>query len=324
MTADELGLKPRAAFYQTLGSSLESGLDIKRALGLAVVHPSLANSITAAGRAIEKGSSFGDALAQTGVFPRADLGLIRAGEKSGQLPDALKELADYHTRNMSLRARMTWSLAIPALVFVAAVCAGHLSVWYFQGVNAFVRGVIPAILIGFGGVWIAWLALETLYRHSSAFARLAFHFNLPLIPSPVAAANRVVFYFLYSRMFRAGLSHDDILSAIREAVGNEPMRDEIEAVRRIVASRRPLSEALAGVAFLPRDECAQLASAEASGQLHETADRLYRFHLQRLEQSYSRLPWAIGIVVYAGVSIYMIKAILGIWTGIWRAREAFL
>jgi general secretion pathway protein F len=70
------------------------------------------------------GQSLSAAMAaQDSVFPRLDVGLVRAGEAGGSLPATLTQLADYLERQRALRARVVGALVYPAVLLAVVVAA---------------------------------------------------------------------------------------------------------------------------------------------------------------------------------------------------------
>jgi type IV pilus assembly protein PilC len=79
--------------------------------------------------AVEGGESLDNALARMGDrFPRVYSAVIRAGERSGNLPAVLSMMTEYSRRAVDLRSHVRASLVYPAVVLVVAlgILAGML------------------------------------------------------------------------------------------------------------------------------------------------------------------------------------------------------
>lgn len=72
--------------------------------------------------AIRSGSSFADALGEAGPpFDRLFVGMVRAGEAGGTLPEVLQQLSDYMARMRELRASVTAALIYPCILLAVSV-----------------------------------------------------------------------------------------------------------------------------------------------------------------------------------------------------------
>lgn len=71
---------------------------------------------------LSMGDSFSDALAKQGeAFPRLLINMVKAAELTGELPEALDDMADYYTETEATRKQMISALTYPSIVFVMAI-----------------------------------------------------------------------------------------------------------------------------------------------------------------------------------------------------------
>ena len=67
---------------------------------------------------LEAGSSLSDAMVSQGVFSCEVTGLVRAGEKTGRLEEALRSLAEYYEDRVRITRQLRSALAYPCLLLM--------------------------------------------------------------------------------------------------------------------------------------------------------------------------------------------------------------
>lgn len=120
------GVAPRTLAYTTrqLADLLGGGLPLLSALTLLArqtEHATLARVIDALAVAVRDGRALGDALAQhPAVFPPLYVSMVKAGEVSGGLEQALARLAELGENEAELRSRVLGASAYPIFVLLVA------------------------------------------------------------------------------------------------------------------------------------------------------------------------------------------------------------
>lgn len=127
--ADELVMMTR-----NLGSMLVAGLPLSRALSVIErqsKNPRLKGVITDIQARINKGDQFNEALgAYPKVFDDLYVAMVRAGEESGALADALRILSIQMERSSSLRKKIKGAMIYPMIVISVMVIIGVLMMIY--------------------------------------------------------------------------------------------------------------------------------------------------------------------------------------------------
>jgi general secretion pathway protein F len=104
---------------RTLAALLPAGLPLARALGAAsnLAHGAVAARLDQVRARVERGDSLATALAEhADVFPPVYVGLVRAGERSGDLDGAFLRLAEQLEREEQLRAKLASAMVYPAVL----------------------------------------------------------------------------------------------------------------------------------------------------------------------------------------------------------------
>jgi len=109
-------------FTRQLFNLTKSGVTILRALEIIALqqkNQSFRGVVESLRIAVQQGQSFSDALADyPKMFPALYVAMIRAGEESGTLKDALADLAEYLRTQQEISSRVRTALAYPFLMLV--------------------------------------------------------------------------------------------------------------------------------------------------------------------------------------------------------------
>lgn len=96
-------------------------LDAIKALQLQTQQRSLSRVLEAVFESVSRGESLSHSLSDHRIFPQIVVQLIHVGEQSGTLDRALEQCRDHMAGRRTLRAEVTFALAYPALVTLAAL-----------------------------------------------------------------------------------------------------------------------------------------------------------------------------------------------------------
>src|SRR5439155_23702595 len=114
-------------FSRQLSSFLRAGVPILDSLGVVAeegASKKMQEVITDIQRRLRAGSSFGEAVSvHPKVFPGYYIAVCRASELTGQLDDALDQLAEYLEREAETRRELKSALTYPVIVFCLAIVA---------------------------------------------------------------------------------------------------------------------------------------------------------------------------------------------------------
>lgn len=119
---------------KNLSAMLSAGLSLSRALS--IIERQSGNKrlkaiVTKLSDSIKKGSSFHEALAEhSKVFPKIFVAMVRSGEESGSLADALAVVALQMERSEELVQKIRGAMIYPAIVITAVVIVGILMLIY--------------------------------------------------------------------------------------------------------------------------------------------------------------------------------------------------
>jgi len=116
--------RKKEEFYAEIFLLLQAGLDLKSAIELFSSQESnvkLKAIFTDIENKLIKGSSFSEALEQTGQFSLYEYYSVKIGEESGKLPEVVKELSHYYERKIKLQKQVFGALSYPFIILLTAV-----------------------------------------------------------------------------------------------------------------------------------------------------------------------------------------------------------
>lgn len=321
-----------ADLTRELATMLGAGQDLDRALRYALEtapNSRVRGAVTRLRDAVRDGSPLSMALMrEPGSFSRLYVGMVRAGEASGRLAEALARLAELLERQRRVAATVTSALIYPCLLAVAAV--GAVTLLLTQVLPQFVPlfeqsgAQLPAstqflidagafvsnwgILLLLAGLALVPLCGVALRRPGPRVAMDRLLLRLPIIGSLQRE-------LLAARLTRAlgtllvnGVPLIAALGIARDAVGN---RVAVAALDRAAQSARgggSLAQPLAEAAVFPVRTIHLLRLGEENAQLGAMALHAAEIHEERSRIAVQRL---VAMMVPA-ITILMGAAVAGI------------
>lgn len=277
---------------------------------------------------IEQGTTFAAALSAHPVFSEHVVQLVRVGEASGNLDNALRNAADHLERSRQVRLTVINALAYPAVVTLMAI-----------GVAAFlVFGVIPKIQKYLGGrgrslpgitqslldvtnwvqnslpyigivLFATLLALFFMYRWPPG--RLAMDsllLRIPVVGGILRLSGTAVLARSLGILIESGVTLLDSLKTVERLLGNRALGARVVAARESVLRGGTLATGLTAkrsfMPMLPR----MVAVGENAGTLAPVLAEVARFHENQLVVSIRRMSVLIEpvvIIVVGGIVAFV-------------------
>jgi type II secretory pathway component PulF len=342
------GRRPRgealATALRTLATLAGAGIPLDRALqfsGAQASHPEVAEAVGELLSRVREGAALSAAMRQQPVFGAFTAAVVRAGEESGTLDEALARLADHHERTSELASQLRAALLYPLLMGIVAglgvVVLLTFVVPRFVAMLGEVGGTLPLttrLLVGASDVvvrgWWVWLPIvavlvlftrawlsQTANRRRWHAARLrwpvAGELELEVMTARFARALGVLLH--------GGTSALAALRVAREGVTNDAMGARIDEAATAVGRGERIAEALG--AALPPLATQLFAAGEESGKLDEMCTRVaetYERQSERRLRTIVRLVEPALIIGFGGVvgfiALAMLQAVYSINAGI--------
>jgi type IV pilus assembly protein PilC len=309
-----------AEFYEQLGTMIEAGVSIVKALRTAerntprplrLVSRQLAD-------ACEAGTPLHLAMQDRFMkFDRLDCQTVTISEQSGMLDAGLKSLARYHDLRAIARRKLITASILPSIILSAAVFISRLPklvlAMFGQGQYSIGRYLIDTVglLAAIAGVivlgrmafrWVftipVWnVAAERFVRCLPVIGRLRFDYAL----SQWLSSMRM--------MLNAGMG---MIQALELASRNSPsplLRDAHDKFSPLLGSHMDVSEALRTARLFPEDLLQMWATGEQSGKMDDMLDRLARMYEDRWRRSIEVFAAWLPRVAYVFVALFIIVQI---------------
>jgi len=118
-----------AQFARTLSTLLENGVPVLTALKITeqiITNRIVKQAISKTREEVTDGKTIAQPLARSKVFPQLMVDLVKIGEDTGDVPGALKNVADTYENELSIALRVMTNMIEPVLIIVMAVGVGFL------------------------------------------------------------------------------------------------------------------------------------------------------------------------------------------------------
>jgi type II secretory pathway component PulF len=116
-------------FARTLSTLLENGVPVLTALKITeqiIPNRIIKEAISKTREEVTDGKTIAQPLARSKVFPQLMVDLVKIGEDTGNVPGALKNLADTYENELSIALRVMTNMIEPAMIIVMAIGVGFL------------------------------------------------------------------------------------------------------------------------------------------------------------------------------------------------------
>jgi len=333
---------------RAVAALLTAGLPLARALG-AAAHVATGDAAAATQTVrsrVERGESLASALgAYPALFSPLYVGLVRAGERSGDLAGAFTRLADQLERDERLRARLL-SLSVYPMILAAAGTVALIVLAFFvlprfaellQGTGSTLprsTALVLAIAAGLKRGWpllvalvagapllIAWTRRTPEGRRAAARILL----ELPVISNLRRQALGARVARLVGVMLGGGAPLLGALDETVECLPDPIAQEEVVRIRTRVREGAALNRAV-GEGSLFHPLLAQMvAVGEESGRLQEFLLKAAEIFEERTERGAQRLVTLLEpamIVTFGGivalVALSVLQAVYGVNAGVYR------
>jgi type II secretory pathway component PulF len=116
-------------FARTLSTLLTNGVPVL--VALKITEEIIPNSVVKQAIALTReevtdGKTIAQPLARSKLFPQLMIDLIRIGEDTGDVPGALRNIADTYESELTIQLRVMTNLIEPAMIIIMAVMVGGL------------------------------------------------------------------------------------------------------------------------------------------------------------------------------------------------------
>ncbi len=282
-----------AMMTREIATLLRAGLPLDRALEIVInlaSNDEVAEILSEVRQDVRGGASLHAALsAQTGVFSRFYLNMIRAGEAGGALGAVMARLTDFMERAKDLRETVKTALIYPTILILVAVISVVVLLIFVvpQFTQMFEESgkALPLptqIVVATGEFMQAWwwalaaggFLLYVLFRRQLADPDSRYRWDerflaLPLVGDLVAKVEMARFSRTLGTLLDNGVSLLGALSIVKETVGNSVMAERLDEVSAALRAGKGLGVTLMEAEVFPRLGVHMVMVGEETGRLSE-------------------------------------------------------
>ena len=332
--------------FQTIirsGIPMVSGL---RALEEQTNNERLSMAIKAIGQDIDKGQSLSDALSKhKRIFSELYVGMVRAGELSGNLEEVLERLSGVLEFQMKTREMLKSAMRYPVFVLVtlsiAFIILVNVVVPKFAPIfkNAKVALPLPTqILLLINDIFqkysvvvivVAFVLVVSFFLYKRTvigkYTFDRFKLWLPLIGEIILKICMGRFAFILENTVRSGIPIIKTLDIVSRSVGNEYIAEKVREIAVSIEKGRGITRPLKDAKIFPPLVIHLVATGEETGSLEEMLHEVSVHYDREVTYSVARLSaWIEPILTVglAGMVLFLALAIFMPWWDMMKALRA--
>lgn len=328
-------------FTRDLSVMLGAGLPLDKSLTLLekMADPQGAEMIRGLREDVRKGVALADAFANQNVFSHFYVNMIRAGEASGNLDQALGRMAEYLERSKALKEMVLSALTYPAILLGVAVLSVMLLLGYvvprFADLFNDMGGQLPlptrivmmASDFVLGWWWLLAAGAFLMFigaRHLLSKPGFKALFDekvlkLPLWGDLVRNTETSRFCRTLGVLLQGGVTMVTALTIARETVSNRVLKEQLHVAETALREGRSLSGTLIAGGHFPLLGMHMIQVGEETGRLEDMLLKVGDIYEGQVSSVIKRLltflePVLILIlgVMVAGIIISVLLGILGV------------
>jgi type IV pilus assembly protein PilC len=328
-------LKEKINFARNLATMVAAGLPLARAMQIFIKqtkNPKLKVALVSITDDLNKGTPLSDAMQKhSGIFPPVFVSLVRAGEESGGLVEALNVVGGQMEKTYTLKKKVKGAMIYPAVVLGVMITVGVLMMVYIVpglastfkdmgaelpkmtkiviGISDFLQNqwylAILLAAFGFGGFW----AFER-----TEFGKRVIHFSvlkLPIFGKLVQEFNSALATRTLSSLISAGVDIVRAIEITQDVLVNVYYRATLEQAKVDVQKGIPLSQTFKNNSNIyPIMVGDMMEVGEETGKLSDMLMKIASFYEEEVDAATSDMSKLIEpllmvvIAVFVGIFAY--------------------
>lgn len=286
-------------------------------------------------RDVSEGSSLSEAMQKhPKVFNALYISLIGAGEETGDMPGAYRNLVKYLKWVDEMQSKIKKATTYPSILLVAVIAVLFVMMGYVvPQIVGFIRTLDQELpwptvsLIVTSDFFVAywWVMLlcmigfvvfvVVLSRLSDGFAFKVDEtiLKLPIAGKLIRKINIARFSQTFASLFASGMDVINGLKAAQKTVGNRALNASLEGVLQAVQAGSPISEALNVTGEFPSMVVRMVKVGEESGNLTVVLEQVSDFYTKDVDEAVQALITLIepmltailgGVILWIAVGVF--------------------
>jgi len=330
-----------------LAVMIKAGISLKDALEDIGKHTSdklVSEIFLKAAEAIDTGKTLSDVFSEYEAYVGGiALAMIRLGEQTGDLVQALEYLADIYDDMYQNRRKMVKALRYPIVTLIAIAIAFVVLILVvvpkFKKIFEELHADLPLptkILLGienvlenYGFVVLALIvlsivAISFLYKTSHKFKYHADRILLKtyLIGNIIEYASLNRFLLTLSSLIKSGIPLLDALKISETIIGNEIIKEKIDIIIKGINQGRTFREMLEETDLVNFIALRMISAGEESGELDKMLESASNYYKDRFEDLIENMQAAIEPIMLTVIGGLVLLIALGIFLPMWNLASA--
>ncbi|MBI3924169.1 MAG: type II secretion system F family protein [Armatimonadetes bacterium] len=328
-----------AVATRQLAIMLDAGLTMRRTLQV-LINQSVSPKLQALWREVERDVANGQPLSRAmarnpAAFGLLYVGMVRAGETSGQLSLVFHQLADHLEGELTMVRKVKAALTYPAMVFLvsaglALFIVQHILPQFLNGMFREMGQELPWITrslvvvtsffnnpIIFGTtLFLVAVAGFLLYHYlKSPMGRRrwqAFALQAPMLGDLQRKVLTARFSRTLGTLIRSGVPVLHSLALCQTVLENYVLAEALERAQQDLKDGARLSQAIAAIPFFPRMLATFIELGEQTGTLSDTLESLARTYEMELDvalETFTAMLEPLMVGVMGGFVAYVLIAV---------------
>jgi type IV pilus assembly protein PilC len=323
MFASRVPPKTLAIVSRSLATMLDSGIQIRKAIGIASkksMHAPTKKVLREVSDAIQEGSDISHALRVHGnFFPTLFVEMVTMAEETGSLPEVLRHLAEHYDANIRMKKELIGSLIWPVFQLVAAIFVIAILILVLGLIGG--DNEISNIVFGLKGpsgamIWLTgtlgtfaamfgvWLLIQKAAQAKAIVDPLLL--MVPVLGRCMRSFAIARFSWSYYLTQQTGMPVNRSLQGSLKATGNGAFIAQTPFITSAVMEGSSLTDSLMQSRLFPEEYLEMVSVAEESGTVPEALHRLSPHFEEDARRALKILTSAISVVVWLFVAGFII------------------
>ncbi|MDB5002074.1 MAG: gspF [Mucilaginibacter sp.] len=327
----ELNDKKKEYLYLELGSLLQAGINLKSSFELIIADQQKKKDkelYTAIQRAVLNGTTFSQALQQTGQFSLYEVYSLQIGEETGKLIEVLQDLAKFYQNKIKQRRKIVSALTYPCVVMTTSLGAVFFMLKFvvpmFGDVFKRFGGKLPWITEKIIGVsqalennflrFIILLALITAFilsvRKTEQFRKVSSKLllRIPLVGNLVQKIYLARFCNSMRLLINARLPLLRAIALIKQMIEYYPIESSLQKVEDDIMNGKSLHQSMQQFSIYPSKMIQLVKVGEETNQLDYFFGKISEQYIEEVEFKTSTISSMMEplIIIFLGLIVGVI------------------
>ncbi|HVF84638.1 MAG TPA: type II secretion system F family protein, partial [Abditibacteriaceae bacterium] len=315
--------KDLSLFFRQMHSMIHSGTSISRALQVYAEHAPN-KSLGRAARQMSRETGESRPMSETmrafpGLFSVLAISMIGAGERGGFLDQMCLRLAEYCERDYELAQNVKRETLYPKILLVAAILIPPIVTLVMNGVEAYLRQVVPPLAI-IGLAYMTWRIINRtmLVTGREGAFRLtldAIKIHIPVVSKVVRSLATAKFSRALGAMYASGVGAEHAMRIAGESCGNAYVARRVEQVTPALSQGASFTQSMIKTGQFPPIAIQMMATGEESGAIDTQLDKVADFLEAEAETAIRAAVKIMGVLVFLLMAAYIGSIVAKFYTG---------